>query len=279
MIGRRRFLSVALVGMAGCLHNEGNGEDDDAPSAEIAVEASTNEASLPTDSFELTVTNNGDEEYVRTSVGIAKVLDGEQRHIRPLTEHLEDFARITAEPGGSWSTRVSVDNTEPGDGPFAIPDSTDSSTGLGPGTYLVGPGRVDQDGADEESMAFELEAAAELEVVGDMPELEPVGEYEVERDGDVVTIEHEEYAEEYGGTVVFRRLGEDEVGDEVPSLILEQLLQVSSYRDAVSFFDEDVSEVRRKPAVSPGYYGTEDRFGFDGYIYEVVENPPDGVPI
>lgn len=272
MIGRRKLLSIVLVGMAGCLHNGGGGADGDGPSSGIEVEASTDELTLPTGAFELTVTNNGDEEYVRTSVGIAKVVDGEQRHIRPLSEHLEDFARITAEPGESWSTHVSIDNSEPGDGPFVVPDSTDSFTGLGPGTYLVGPGRVEQDRADEEGMAFELEASAELEVVGDAPELEAVGEYEVERDGDVVTIEHEEYAEEYGGTVVFRRLGEDEVGDEVPSLILEQVLQLSSYRDALSFFDEDVTEVRRKPAVSPGYYGTEERFEFDGEVYEVVDN-------
>ncbi len=243
----------------GCLHNSG---------PIISVLSSKDEVSLPRDEFEVTVRNTGDEVFEARKMGLAKVVDGEPRHILPTRSHRNDFISVGVGPDETQTWEVYVDNTDPS---LWNTDGIEGGlTGLGPGTYRFAPGGIDEETwPDGENMGFEMyhEHSVDVEFVGDYPELEPVepDSYDVESEDGVVTVGHGEDAD--GSEVVVRRLAEPDEGAR--EVIFEQVMRAPGLRNTLAFFDEDVREVRHSPGLPTDAYGVEERFRFDGATYEV----------
>lgn len=110
------------------------------------------------------------------------------------------------------------------------------------------------------------EHSVDVEFTGDYPPLEPIApdEHDVERDGDVVTVEYRGHADD--SEVVVRRTEE---ADDARELIFEQVMRTPGLRNTLAFFEEDVTEVRLSPSQETDFYGVEDRFRFDGSAYEI----------
>ncbi|MDZ7687188.1 MAG: hypothetical protein U5J64_00440 [Halobacteriales archaeon] len=231
-VSRRDFLSTSmfifLTGVTGCL-SDGNDTD------RIDVTASMNDVEIPRAEFEVTATNRGDETFVTTpeSLSVAKLSDGEPKHIRRAHLLLQDGPALELEPGDSETWEINVDNEDEsflGDtGGMEM-----NLTGLGPGTYLFGfPSDTETYGVDEGR-------ATSVEFVGEQPEVTPVdGAEAVERDGRLYVVPRSEDNDTGVVAVVSKvDVGEaEDVPEGTPELITEQVLQFGVTRNSVHFFD------------------------------------------
>jgi hypothetical protein len=238
-------MSVFLTGVSGCL-SDGN------ETGGIDVTASVNEAELPRAEFEITATNRGDETFTTTpkKLSVAKLSDGEPKHIRRVFRLFEDGPALKLEPDGSETWEITVDNEDEsflGDtGGMEM-----NLTGLGPGTYLFGFS------SDTETYGVDEDRAARVEFVGEQPEITPVDSAEaVEREGRIHVVprsggsedaENEDTDSEVEAVV--SKLGDEEaedVPDDTPELITEQVLQFGVMRNSVHFFGatEGTDELR-----------------------------------
>lgn len=202
---RRQVLQSGVIGVLtlfGCI-----GADPD-----ISVYVSKDSVSLPQDSIEVTLSNSGDVEFEARKMGLAKIVDGEPRHLRPMRSHREDFPSASVGGGKSRTWEVEVDNSR---SDFVYSDRVFELSGLGPGVYRFAPGGIDEEAKlDGENMGFDMyhEHSVDVEFTGDYPELEPIEPdlYDVESEDGVVSVEHGEDAD--GSEVVVRRLEEPDEG-------------------------------------------------------------------
>jgi len=265
-MNRRGFLITAtFLSLTGCLQEEGVQEAENGEEPEIRLESSVDEVSLPRAEFELTVTNEGPGEtpFALPSLGVAKVVEGEPRYISPLYSYEQDFGD-PLEEDSTYEYDVKVNNEDPD---MVDSDLATSLGGVGPGTYRFGH-LIRDNIFNKETGEIELvEPMTEVEFVGDDPVLEPPSglEEDVERDGGVFSVSS---SEEHDTLVVKKAEG------DAPELILEQVLQSPLLRGIVWLFEEGAEEVRwvhneRMLGYVRTAYGIDDRFAFDGDVYEM----------
>ena len=267
-VNRRGFLStVTVLGLTGCLQQEGAQEAESAGEPEVRLESSLGEVSLPRAEFGLTVTNEGPGEtpfvVVPSRLGVAKVVEGEPRYISPLYSYEQDFGEPMPEDS-TYEYEVEVNNEDPD---MVDSDLATSLGGVGPGTYRFGHIARDSIPSEEANQIELIGPTTEVEFVGDEPVLEPPSglEEDVERDGGVFSVLPSEDEEML---VVERTEG------DAPELILEQVLQSPLLRGIVWLFEEGAEEVRwvhneRMLGYVRTAYGIDDRFGFEGDVYEM----------
>jgi len=259
--------AVCVASITGCLRERNPRGEDSSKDPMVEIVSSTEEVQLPRAKFELTMTNEGPGEtpFVVGAhrVGIAKVVENEPRYISPLFAYKRDLGGPMPE-GETLTLEVEVDNENP---EMVDADLVTSLGGVGPGTYRFGQ-LVEEDMLNEETSGIKIsEPTTEVELVGDEPVLEPPSglEEDVERDGDVFSVSP---SEEHETLVVERTEG------DAPELILEQVLQSPLLRGIVWLFEEGAQEVRwvhneRMLGYVRTAYGIEDRFAFDGDVYEM----------
>jgi len=234
-MNRRDFLSTTgsafLTGVSGCV-SDGNGNEEGG----IDVTASVNKLELPRAGFEVTATNRGNESFLTTpkKLSVAKLSDGEPKHIRRVFRLLEDGPAIELEPGGSKTWEITVDN----ENESFLGDTGGMEmnlTGLGPGTCLFGFS------SDTETYGVDEDRAASVEFVGEQPEVTPVNGAEIdERDGRLHVVPSSEDNETDSEVEIVASKVEkedEETHEETPELVTEQVLQFGVMRNAVYYFD------------------------------------------
>lgn len=219
---------------------------------ELDVTASVNEVEIPRAEFEVTATNHGSEAFVTTpkEMSVAKLSNGEPKHIRRVLRLLEDGPALELEPDDSETWSITVDNEDTS----FLGDSGGTEmnlTGLGSGTYLFGFS------SDTEAYGVDEDRAARVEFVGEQAEITPVDDanaveregrvYVVPRSGDSEDVENQDIDSEVNAVV--SKLANEEaedMPDDAPELITEQVLQFGVMRNSIHFFDatEGTDELR-----------------------------------
>ena len=270
---RRSFLGAAVaLPLTGCL---GDGQDevtDEGPRVTLTVSKDVLE--LPNDSFVIEAINESDETFTTTPTSFVLRKRTSSRSVW-LYPSWDVFSRDgpagPIEPDDSITEEIEVSN----DLNFGGSSSYEVG-GIGPGEYVIDYAyKRDEYLAEDEE--FEAPSTS-FEVVGEPPELEPVGVREVEREGDGVVVHTD-----WGGNAeaILRRT--DEVA-EVPEMVVEQVVRMPLLRNLVYYAHEENAErvtvrglggtVRQmgdnmELMTRDADFEYDGRFEYDGTVYEV----------
>ena len=194
--------------------------------------ATSTVAELPNDSFVLEATNEGGEPFTTTPTSFVlrkRTSSGSVWLYPPWDVFSRDGPAGPVEPSDSITEDVKVSNDPDfgGGSSYEIGD-------IGPGEYVIDYAyKRDEYLAEDE--VFDAPSVS-FDVVGEPPELEPIGVRDVERTDGVVTV-HTEWGE--GGEAILRRTETD----GAPPLVVEQIVRIPLLRNLVYYADEGVEQV------------------------------------
>ena len=211
----------------------------------IALTPPTQQGSLPTTTFEFTLTNGTDVRFDTNFYAwrVWKRVDGSWFHVAP-TAWPQPL--MTLEPAESHTWTLTVDNTTSDGAPFSHVEGRESISlsGLGGGTYAF---TIDGWFATEDYQNG-LGFVARFDLSGDPVELAPTDEVvETTREGDtiVVSTDREAGGDARKAAYIVDRLAEGESSDGTARrVITEQILRNRELRNTIPFFEDGVETVR-----------------------------------
>ena len=225
--------SVTPAVVAGCLGDSGAGDNENGPN--VTLSATKNRLELPNDSFVLEATNEGNEPFTTTPTLFVlrkRTSSGSVWLYPPWDVFSRDGPAGPIEPDDSITEDVEVSNdTDFGGG------SSYEIGGIGPGEYVIDYAyRRDEYLAEDE--VFDAPSVS-FDVVGEPPEIEPVGVRDVERTDGVVIV-HTEWGE--GDEATLRKTETD----DAPPLVVEQIVRIPLLHNLIYYADEGVEQVTLK---------------------------------
>jgi hypothetical protein len=240
----------------------------------IALTPSTQQGSLPTTTFEFTLTNETDVRFDTNFYAwrVWKRVDGSWFHVAP-TAWPQPLMAL--EPGESHMWTLTVDNTKSDGAPFSHVEGRQSIllSGLGGGTYAF---TTDGWFATEDYQNG-LGFAARFDLSGDPVELTPTDEVtETTREGDTVVVntDREAGGDARKAAYIVDRVAEGESSDGAArGVITEQILRNRELRNTLPFFEDGVETVRleEQNATFPAFGINDPRLvEYEGVRYRIT---------